>query len=192
MYVQHGLELPDTPVMALHRGRIDLLEEHLRRDPGLLRRTFSHREIYPAEMGCKRADRCDGGHAARRARRCFTCAWTTTRSRSRAGCSISGMDVNARAAVGAQRLRRLHGAVQHRRVAAELLDELREARTVRGAIHRAASGTRRRPERARLDLEAAASRPRRHARGTTTAMSRRCRGAGAFTRRSSSANPRCG
>jgi len=25
MYVQHGLELPDTPVMALHRGRIDLL-----------------------------------------------------------------------------------------------------------------------------------------------------------------------
>jgi hypothetical protein len=52
MYVEHGLELPDTPVMALHRGRIDLLEEHLRRDPGLLGRTFAHREIYPAEMGC--------------------------------------------------------------------------------------------------------------------------------------------
>ncbi|MBI4544432.1 MAG: ankyrin repeat domain-containing protein [Gemmatimonadetes bacterium] len=52
MYVRHGLELPDTPTMALHRGRIDLLEEHLRRDPGLLSRTFSHREIYPAEMGC--------------------------------------------------------------------------------------------------------------------------------------------
>src|SRR6266705_1414978 len=33
MYVSHGLELPDTPVMALHRGRIDLLEEQLRRDP---------------------------------------------------------------------------------------------------------------------------------------------------------------
>jgi len=32
MYVEHGLELPDTPTMALHRGRIDLLEEHLRRD----------------------------------------------------------------------------------------------------------------------------------------------------------------
>jgi len=52
MYVRHGVELPDTPTMALHRGRIDLLEEHLRRDPGLLSRTFTHREIYPAEMGC--------------------------------------------------------------------------------------------------------------------------------------------
>jgi hypothetical protein len=52
MYVEHGLELPDTPVMALHRGRIDLLEDHLRRDPALLRRTFSHEEIYPPELGC--------------------------------------------------------------------------------------------------------------------------------------------
>lgn len=52
MYVQHGLELPDTPTMALHRGRIDLLEEHLRRDPNLLHRTFSHEEIYPPEFGC--------------------------------------------------------------------------------------------------------------------------------------------
>ncbi|MGI9078708.1 MAG: ankyrin repeat domain-containing protein [Gemmatimonadaceae bacterium] len=52
MYVQRGLELPDTPAMALHRGRIDLLEEHLRRDPGLLRRTFTHAEIYPPDLGC--------------------------------------------------------------------------------------------------------------------------------------------
>jgi hypothetical protein len=52
MYVQHGLELPDTPVMALHRGRIDLLEEHLRRDPELLSRTFAHEEIYPPDLGC--------------------------------------------------------------------------------------------------------------------------------------------
>jgi hypothetical protein len=52
MYVEHGLELPDTPTMALHRGRIDLLEEHLRRDPTLLRRTFTHEEIYPPELGC--------------------------------------------------------------------------------------------------------------------------------------------
>ena len=28
MYVEHGFEPPDTPVMALHRGRIDLLETH--------------------------------------------------------------------------------------------------------------------------------------------------------------------
>jgi len=52
MYVQHGLELPDTPTMALHRGRLDLLEQHLRRDPGLLRRTFAHQEIYPPALGC--------------------------------------------------------------------------------------------------------------------------------------------
>lgn len=52
MYVQHGLDLPDTPVMALHRGRIDLLQKHFERDPKLLERTFSHEEIYPPELGC--------------------------------------------------------------------------------------------------------------------------------------------
>jgi len=52
MYVDYGLELPDTPVMALHRGRVDLLEEHLRCDPKLLQRTFTHEEIYPPDMGC--------------------------------------------------------------------------------------------------------------------------------------------
>ncbi len=52
LYVRHGLELPDTPVMALHRGRLDLLEAHLARDPALLRRTFTHEEIYPPELGC--------------------------------------------------------------------------------------------------------------------------------------------
>ena len=53
MYVEHGLELPDTPTMAVHRGRIDLLEEHLRRDANLLSRTFSMEEIYPPEVGCR-------------------------------------------------------------------------------------------------------------------------------------------
>ena len=52
MYVQHGFPLPDTPTMAVHRGRIDLLEEHLRRDPALLRRTFRYDEIFPAVLGC--------------------------------------------------------------------------------------------------------------------------------------------
>jgi hypothetical protein len=52
MYVQHGVVLPDTPVMALHRGRIDLLEDHLRRDPAMLNRTFTFEEIYPPELGC--------------------------------------------------------------------------------------------------------------------------------------------
>src|SRR5579862_3826339 len=56
-----GIYLPDTPVMALHRGRIDLLEAHLRRDPQLLGRTFSHEEIYPPELGCH-ADHSLGLH----------------------------------------------------------------------------------------------------------------------------------
>lgn len=49
---RYGIELPNTPVMALHRGRIDLLECWLRRDPKLLGRTFSYRDIYPITLGC--------------------------------------------------------------------------------------------------------------------------------------------
>ncbi len=52
LYADHGLALPDTPAMALHRGRIDLLEQHLHRDPALLTRKFSFAEIYPPAMGC--------------------------------------------------------------------------------------------------------------------------------------------
>jgi ankyrin repeat protein len=47
-----GVELPNTAPMAMHRGRIDLLESLLRRDPQLPSRTFSHEEIYPPELGC--------------------------------------------------------------------------------------------------------------------------------------------
>jgi len=47
-----GVRLPDTPAMGVHRGRIARLEAHLRRDPALFSRTFSHREIYPPEVGC--------------------------------------------------------------------------------------------------------------------------------------------
>lgn len=52
LYERHGVVFPDSAPMALHRGRVDLLERHLEADPGLLARTFTHREIYPAEMGC--------------------------------------------------------------------------------------------------------------------------------------------
>lgn len=41
-----GIELLDTPAMALHRGRIDLLEAHLSRDPGILLQRFELDEIY--------------------------------------------------------------------------------------------------------------------------------------------------
>jgi len=52
MYVEHGFEPPDTPVMALHRGRIDLLEAHLARDPDLFTRTFDVEEIYRFAPAC--------------------------------------------------------------------------------------------------------------------------------------------
>ena len=54
MYVEHGFEAPDTPVMALHRGRIDLLEAHLVRDPDLLTRTFDIADIFPLAPACSR------------------------------------------------------------------------------------------------------------------------------------------
>jgi hypothetical protein len=54
MWIDHGFEPPDTPVMALHRGRIDLLEIHLARDPDLLTRTFAKSDIYPLAPACAR------------------------------------------------------------------------------------------------------------------------------------------
>jgi hypothetical protein len=100
MYVAHGLELPDTPAMALHRGRIDLLEAHLRRDPGLLGRTFSHEEIYPPDLGCHDEVLATHGTPLAGATLLHMCVdydeleiaqWLLAR----------GMDVNARAAVDA-------------------------------------------------------------------------------------------
>jgi hypothetical protein len=49
---RHGIDLPDTPPMAVHRGRLDLLERHVARDRGVLDRTFAHDEIYPTSLGC--------------------------------------------------------------------------------------------------------------------------------------------
>ncbi len=48
----NGIDLPDTPVMAVHRGRIDRLEKFLRDDPQLFTRTYSHEDIYPLSLGC--------------------------------------------------------------------------------------------------------------------------------------------
>ncbi len=101
MYVKHGLELPDTPTMAVHRGRIDLLEEHLRRDPGLLHRTFAHEEIYPPELGCHDEILATHGTSLAGATLLHMCVdydeieiarWLLSR----------GMDVNVRAAVDAE------------------------------------------------------------------------------------------
>ena len=54
LYVEHGFEPPDTPIMALHRGRIDLLETHLARDPDLLARTFDKADVFPLAPACAR------------------------------------------------------------------------------------------------------------------------------------------
>ena len=54
LYVEHGFEPLDTPVMALHRGRIDLLEAHLERDRDLLTRTFDITDVFPLAPACAR------------------------------------------------------------------------------------------------------------------------------------------
>jgi ankyrin repeat protein len=56
VFASQGFVLPETPCMAFHRGRIDLLEEHLNRDTGLLNRRFSETEIFPPELGLKPGD----------------------------------------------------------------------------------------------------------------------------------------
>jgi hypothetical protein len=49
---KRGYALPDTPIMALHRGDPARIEGHLKRNPGLINHRFAGREIYPPELGC--------------------------------------------------------------------------------------------------------------------------------------------
>jgi hypothetical protein len=51
MCAARGVVLPDTPPMAVHRGRIDLLEALLTRDPRMLDRTFTEDEMYQPAIG---------------------------------------------------------------------------------------------------------------------------------------------
>jgi hypothetical protein len=99
---EHGYTLPDTPVIALHRGDVARLSEHLRRDPGLLTRRFPLAEIYPAECGYAAGDGLgmhwtpiDGGtllHLAVDFREREVFDWLLA----------EGADVNARAAIDAE------------------------------------------------------------------------------------------
>jgi hypothetical protein len=47
-----GVPLPDSPAMAVHRGRMDLLERHWKRDNDVLNRALSIDEIFPLALGC--------------------------------------------------------------------------------------------------------------------------------------------
>jgi ankyrin repeat protein len=51
-----GFTLPDTPCVALARGRTDLLEAHLKQDPQLLSKRFAQGEIYPEGLGVRQGD----------------------------------------------------------------------------------------------------------------------------------------
>lgn len=50
--LEANVDYPDTPAMALHRGRIDLLEAHLKNDPEMMSRPLTADDIYPTECGC--------------------------------------------------------------------------------------------------------------------------------------------
>ena len=100
LYAEHGYQYPDTPIMAFHRGRFDLLEAHLANDPTLIDRRFAIQEIFPPEVGCRHTSyECmgtpvDGGtllHLAVYWDELDMAEWLLQR----------GADVNARAAVDA-------------------------------------------------------------------------------------------
>jgi hypothetical protein len=57
IFARQGYELPDTPMMAFHRGDVARLKDFLRRDPRLIGRRFSLPEIYPPELGCAKDGR---------------------------------------------------------------------------------------------------------------------------------------
>ncbi len=57
IFARQGYALPDTPIMAFHRGDMARLKDFLRRDPGLIERRFSCLEIYPPELGCAKDGR---------------------------------------------------------------------------------------------------------------------------------------
>jgi hypothetical protein len=100
MYEAHGLAYPDTAPMALHRGRIDLLEKHLAADPGVLNRQFRWEEVYPPEMGCHDEVLATHGTPLKGATLLHMCCDYDELEIAR-WLIAKGADVNARAAVDA-------------------------------------------------------------------------------------------
>jgi beta-lactamase regulating signal transducer with metallopeptidase domain len=96
-----GFPLSDTPIMALHRSRLDLLQEHLDRDPSLLERRFTFRDVFINHDGSTGdaypATPVSGGtllHLAMEFDDIDVARWLIER----------GADVNARAAIDAEGL----------------------------------------------------------------------------------------
>jgi ankyrin repeat protein len=56
VFADAGFEFPDTAPMAVHRGRNDLLDAILRREPSVLNRCFAESEVFPKELGIKERD----------------------------------------------------------------------------------------------------------------------------------------
>lgn len=52
IFAAQGYDLPDSPMMAFHRGQVDRLRTWLHDDPELVHRRFSPTEIYPPTLGC--------------------------------------------------------------------------------------------------------------------------------------------
>jgi len=100
LFAARGYGLPNTPMMTVHRGDVAGLETHYQRDPRLLERRFTLREIYPSDCGCAKDGQSglhwtpiDGTtllHIAIDFREREIFEWLLAR----------GADVNARAAVG--------------------------------------------------------------------------------------------
>ena len=88
MYVEHGFEPPDTPVMALHRGRIDLLDN----TSNVIRISSRARSTSPTSFPSLRphgASRTPRRGRRYMGRRCCTSRPTSMSWRSRRGCSIA-------------------------------------------------------------------------------------------------------
>lgn len=52
----NGFSFPNTPQLAVHRGRIDLLEQCLEKDSQMLDRRFTEEQIYPRELAINPSD----------------------------------------------------------------------------------------------------------------------------------------
>lgn len=100
VFAEAGFAFPDTAPMAIHRGRIDLLDSRLEQEPSLLKRRFAESEIYPAELGIRSGRGLHGTpldgvtllHTAVEFQELEIAAWLIER----------GADVNARATIDAE------------------------------------------------------------------------------------------